>query len=47
MKEKPISVLKMAQKKGTMTLTEVQVTVADETFDLQKGTYVTQVRQNT
>ena len=37
----------MAQKKGTMTLTEVQVTVATKTFDLQKGTYVTQVRLNT
>jgi len=47
MKEQPTNVIKMAQKRGTMTLTEVQVTVADETFDLQKGTYVTQVRLNT
>jgi len=32
---------------GTVTLMEVQVTVATKTFDLQKGTYVMQVRQNT
>jgi len=47
MKEQPISVIQMAQKMGTISLTEVQVTVAANAFDLKKCTYVTQVRLNT